>query len=131
MKPFTRADRVGELIRAALSDILRKEIKDPRLEMTVITGVEMSRDLKSARIYFSTSAGDAGRRKAALAGFKSALGYIRRTLARELELRYMPSLRFFYDESFDYGARIDAVLKSVIDDSDHDQRQPLVAEDDS
>lgn len=103
-----------------MADILRKDIHDPRLEMAVITGVEMSRDLKSARIYFSTSAGDKGRVKAAQAGFRSALGYIRRTLARELELRYMPTLRFFYDESFDYGARIDAVLKSVRHDDDPD-----------
>ncbi len=115
MKPFTRADRVGGLIQETLSDILRKNIKDPRLEMTIITGVEMSRDLKNAHIYFSTSAGSEDRRKKAAEGFESAMGYIRRTLAHELELRYMPTLRFRYDKSFDYGAHIEKVLKKIED----------------
>ncbi len=113
MKSFTRADRVASLIQKNLSDILRKGIKDPRLEMAIITSVKMSPDLKSARIYFSTSGKKS--REEASEGFKSALGYIKRTLARELELRYMPELQFFYDESFDYGSHIDNVLKSVDD----------------
>ncbi|QTA93390.1 30S ribosome-binding factor RbfA [Desulfonema magnum] len=115
MKPFKRADRVGGLIQETLSDILRKKIKDPRLDMTVITGVEMSADLKNARIFFSTSAGSEDRQKEVAAGFQSAMGYIRRTLARELELRYMPTLKFYYDTSFDYGAHIDNVLKKIED----------------
>jgi len=113
MKPFTRADRVGGLIRETLSDILRKSIKDPRLEMTVITDVSMSADLKSARIFFSTSAGTEKSIKDAARGFDSAAGYIKRSLSRELDLRYMPELKFFYDESFDYASRIDRLLKSV------------------
>jgi len=113
MKPFTRADRVGGLIQETLSDILRKDIRDPRLEMTVITGVRMSRDLKSARIFFSTSANSRKSGEEASEGFKSALGYIKRRLARELDLRYMPEIRFFYDESFDYGSHIDEVFRQL------------------
>lgn len=112
-RPFTRAERVASLIQKNLSDILRKGIKDPRLEMAVITGVKMSPDLKSARVYFSTSGKKS--KEEASEGFKSALGYIKRTLARELELRYMPELQFFYDESFEYGSHIDEILKSVKD----------------
>ncbi len=115
MKPFTRADRVGGLIQGALSGILHKKIKDPRLEMTVITSVQMSRDLKSARIFFSTSTGSKKSREEASDGFQSAMGYIKRTLASELGLRYMPEIKFFYDESFDYGEHIDNVFKRIED----------------
>ena len=120
MKPFTRSDRVGGQIRKALSELLQKDIKDPRLKMTSITGVKVSADLKNARIYFITL-GDAGRKKEAAAGFKTALGYLKRELAPKLGLRYMPELKFFYDESFDYGSRIDSLLKSLKtdDESNH------------
>ena len=120
MKSFARADRVSGLIRKTLSDVLSKNIKDPRLEMTIITGVKMSSDLKSARIYFTTSGGSRNKDEA-LEGFRHASGYVKRILARQLGLRYMPDLKFFYDESFDYGTRIDNLLKSIkIDDElDH------------
>jgi len=101
------------LIQQTLSDILRKNVKDPRLDMTIITGVNMTADLKSALIFFSTSTGSNKSREDALHGFNSALGYIRRTLAAELNLRYMPALKFSYDESFDYASRIDGLLKKI------------------
>ncbi|MFC1815676.1 30S ribosome-binding factor RbfA [Thermodesulfobacteriota bacterium] len=112
MKPFVRADRVGGLIHKVLSELLHKNIKDPRLKTTTITSVKVSQDLKSARIYFTTS-GDPKNKKEAAEGFKNARGYVKRKLARQLELRYMPELKFFYDDSFDYGAHIDNILKSL------------------
>ncbi len=111
MKSFTRADRVGALIQRNLSEILRKDIGDPRLEMVLITSVKVSRDIKNARIYFSASGQEAG--KEATEGFESASGYIKRTLAGVLGLRYMPALTFVYDDSFDYGSHIDRVLRSI------------------
>ncbi|MBW1726079.1 MAG: 30S ribosome-binding factor RbfA [Deltaproteobacteria bacterium] len=112
MKPFARSDRVSGQIQKVLSEILLKKIKDPRLEKASITDVKMSRDLRIARIYFVASGNKKSMEEAA-EGFKSALGYVKRTLARRLGLRYMPDLKFFYDESFDYGSRIDKVLKAV------------------
>jgi ribosome-binding factor A len=112
MKPFARSDRVGGQIQKVLSEILLKKVKDPRLENASITDVKMSRDLRIARIYFVTS-GNKKNIEEALEGFKSALGYVKRTVARQLGLRYMPDLKFFYDESFDYGSHIDKVLKAV------------------
>ncbi|MFP4030383.1 MAG: 30S ribosome-binding factor RbfA [Desulfococcaceae bacterium] len=123
MKPFARADRVATLIREALSDILRREIKDPRLEGVLITGVSPSRDLKTARVYFAPTGG-AARAEGAAEGFEKARGFIKRTLARELDLRYLPELRFFYDTSFDYGERIEAVLKSLKSDERTDSTPP-------
>jgi ribosome-binding factor A len=112
MKPFARSDRVSGQIQKVLSDILLKKIKDPRLEAATITSVKMSRDLKFARVYFVTSGGKESI-KEAIEGFKSALGYVKRKLAAQLGLRYMPELRFFYDDSFDYGSHIDEVIKAV------------------
>jgi ribosome-binding factor A len=123
MKPFARSDRVATLIQEALSDILRREIKDPRLEGVLITGVSLSRDLKTARIYFAPTGG-AARAEGAAEGFEKARGFIKRTLGRELNLRYLPDLRFFYDTSFDYGERIEAVFKSLKSDERTDSTPP-------
>jgi len=117
MRPFARVDRVRGLIRQVLSDLLLREIKDPRLHKCIITDVKMSKDLKNARIFFATSGSDTDV-ASALSGFDQAKGYIKRLLASELNLRYMPDISFFYDNSFDYGARIEAVLKSVIKDDE-------------
>lgn len=112
MKPYSRSDRVAGLIKQEIADLLHKEISDPRLAMATITGVKMSRDLRIAKVYFSISGGEAARR-AATEGFKQARGYLKRELAQRLELRYMPDLVFYYDESIDYGARIEQLLKEV------------------
>jgi ribosome-binding factor A len=96
---------------------MRKSINDPRLETTTITGVKMSPDLRLAYIYFITSKDSTSNskksREEAIKGFNSALGFLKRSLARQLGLRYMPNLKFYYDESFDYGSRIDSVLESI------------------
>ena len=120
MIPFSRADRVSGLIQEVLAELLKKNIRDPRLAMATITGVKMSRDLKLARIYF-TIYGDSQKSEAAVQGFASARGFIKRTLARRLNLRYMPDLKFFYDESFEYGSQIDQLIEKISTDngSDH------------
>lgn len=116
MKPYSRSERVSGEIQKVLSDILQKKVKDPRLKMATITGVKMSRDLKFARIYFTTP-GSKKSKEETKEGFESALGYVKRTLANTLNLRYMPDLKFFYDESFDYGSHINNVLKSIKTDN--------------
>ncbi|MGD9042252.1 MAG: 30S ribosome-binding factor RbfA [Desulfobacterales bacterium] len=112
MIPFSRADRVGGLIQKVLSDILKKNIKDPRLKLATITSVQGSRDLKQARIYFTTTGG-VQKKGDTIKGFSSAHGFIKRTLAHELDLKYMPNIRFFYDESLEYGAHIDELIEST------------------
>ena len=112
MKPFARSDRVGGQIQKILSEILLKKVKDPRLKNASITDVKLSRDLRIARIYFVLS-GNKKNVEEVLEGFNSAIGYVKRTVARQMGLRYMPDLKFFYDESFDYGSHIDNVLKAL------------------
>ncbi len=119
MKPFARSDRVGGQVQKVMAELLQKEIKDPRLDRVTITGVRMSRDLKIAKIYFTTPSGDDAH-AAALAGFDRARGFVKRELAHRLGLRYMPDLKFFYDESIDYGERIERLLKSVKQDDTDD-----------
>lgn len=112
MISYSRADRVGGLIQEVLSDIFQKDVADPRLRMTTITGVKMSPDLKSARIYYTTSGGK-DKINAATKALQRAHGYIKKKLARQLDLRYMPELKFFHDDSFDYGSRIEDLIKAT------------------
>jgi ribosome-binding factor A len=119
MTSFSRADRVSGLIQEVLSDILRREMADPRLAMATITGVKMSTDLRVASIYFTISGGEK-KVSAAAEAFDRARGFIKKKLARQLELRYMPELRFFHDGSFDYGSRIESLLKSVTTENGKD-----------
>ena len=118
MKPFARSDRVGGHIQKTLSEILLKKVKDPRLETATITDVKVSRDLRIAKVYFVTS-GNKKNMEEVSEGFKSALGYVKRNLARQLGLRYMPDIKFCYDESFDHGSHINKVLKTVKADNGH------------
>jgi len=109
MKAYTRADRVGVEIKKILCDVLIKEIKDPRVQSATITEVKMANDLKTAKIYFCIYSNNSKNSNInslennvvkALKGFKSASGYIKRFIAKELNLRYVPEISFFYDNSF-------------------------------
>jgi ribosome-binding factor A len=119
MTSFSRADRVSGLIQETLSDLLNKSIHDPRLQMTTITKVKMSADLRLARIYFAIY-GDDKKSEDAAKGFESARGFIKRILAPKLGLRYMPDLKFFYDDSLDYGSHIEQLLEKIKTDNEPD-----------
>jgi ribosome-binding factor A len=121
MTRFSRADRVAGLMQQILSELLHKDISDPRLQMATITHVKVTKDLRLARVFFASAGGKAGCEQVAQ-GFRSAVGFIKRSLAPRLGLRYMPELEFHYDDSFDQGARIDQLLKSIASnkhDPDH------------
>ena len=120
MKPYSRNDRVGGLIQQVLAELLQKEISDPRLAQATITAVKVSRDLRIAKIYFTTAGGEV-KSKDVLEGFNRARGFVKRELAQRLELRYMPDLKFFYDDAIDHGARIEELIKMVKadDKTDH------------
>ena len=112
MKTYARSARVSRHIRNTLAELLRKKIRDPRLRAVAITGVDLSPDLRLAKIYFSAP-GNEEAVAAAEAGFQKAHAFIKRQLAANLGLRYMPEIRFCYDRSLDYGARIDNILKTL------------------
>ena len=116
MRPFKRSKRVGGELQKIISDVLTTKVRDPRLDLVTITGVKMTGDLKIAYIYFSVT-NKKITKDDAISGFKSASGFIKHAISKELNLRYMPDLKFYYDDSFDYGSRIDQVIESL--NSDH------------
>jgi ribosome-binding factor A len=110
--PFRRADRVGDLIRRELSRLLLREVKDPRLQQVVVTAIQLSPDLRHARIFFTGGVGSADR-EAELKGLQAAAGFLRRHLGRNLRLRYAPELAFEVDDSVDRSLHIAALLKQA------------------
>ena len=85
--------------------------------MVTITGVKLTKDLREAYIYFTVSSGEKAQ-KEAMHGFNNASGFIRKSLAGTLGLRFMPKLKFIHDDSFDYGSRISSLLKSLNENDD-------------
>lgn len=110
-----RPERVGEQIHKEISRLLMHGIKDPRVATVMITGVQLTRDLRLARVYFTVT-DEATERKDAMRGLKSAAAYIRRELGQVMRLRHMPDLRFEYDSSIAYGQNIENLLRQVQDD---------------
>jgi len=110
--PFKRADRVSGLIQEELSQVLLREVKDPRLHEVVITAVRVSTDLRHARILFTASARPGGVEEV-LTGLRSAAGFLRGHLGRALHLRYAPELTFEADDSVERSLHVAALLKQV------------------
>lgn len=119
MRNYPRAKRVEALIHEELSTTLLKKIQDPRLIGVTVTAVKVSDDLATARIYFCVSERPDAK-KEAQEGFKKAAGFIKRELAAVLGLRYMPGLFFNYDESLEYGRKIDDVIRSISQEKSQD-----------
>lgn len=109
---YQRSDRVGDLLLEVVAELLSKEIRDPRVQSVTLTGARISKDLRQAKIYFSLFGGREGRMEA-LAGLKSATGFIRSKVGKQLNLRFVPSIEFTYDEVEDEAKRIEALLKKV------------------
>ncbi|MDO8445296.1 MAG: 30S ribosome-binding factor RbfA [Deltaproteobacteria bacterium] len=109
---YKRKDRVGDLLHQEISQLLIKGVKDPRIGFVTITGVEVSDDLKEAKVYYSVIGTDE-EKKAAEIGLKSSAGFIRKELRKVLALRHIPNLHFRFDSSLEYGARIERILREV------------------
>ena len=102
----------GEVLKE-LSSIIRGEIKDPRIHpMTSVMAVEVAPDLKTCKAYISVLGNDEAK-KATIPGLKSAEGYIRRQLAKHLNLRNTPEIRFILDESIEYGVNMSKMIDEV------------------
>ena len=104
--------RVSELVHIHLSNLLERKIKDPRLDMVTITDVVVTPDVSRADVYFSALGGEEGQEDAR-EGLRSAAGYLRRELGRELRLRNIPELVFHYDRSLERGERISTILDEL------------------
>ncbi len=108
-----RVDRIEEQLRIELSEILERELQDPRVHFVTVTGVKVSPDLGHARVFISILGG-AEERKKALQGLRSAASFARRSLSKRLHhLRKMPELTFDYDESIEKVNRIEELLDQI------------------
>jgi ribosome-binding factor A len=107
-----RIQRIQNLLRAEISTILQRKLKDPRVKMVTIISIEVSADLGQARVFISVYGGRKLKENA-LEGLRSAAGFIRSELMRELHLRPMPHLEFHTDESLDRGARTLDLLEQI------------------
>lgn len=111
-KDTRRIDRLGDLIKEEISSLLIREIKDPRIGMLTITDVEVSRDIRTAKVFYAVG-GDRNARKETQKGLESAVGFIRSALAQNLTIKRVPELTFIYDTSLDYGQKIDRILEEL------------------
>ena len=110
----------GEVMRV-LAEVIRSEIKDPRINpMTSVVAVEVAPDLKTCKAWISVL-GNEESQKDTLAGLKSAEGYIRNQLARKINLRNTPEIRFIIDQSIEYGVNMSRMIDEVnrADDEQH------------
>ncbi len=107
-----RPMRVGERIREEISLLLQRKVKDPGLSAVTITEVSVTPDLKIAHVNYSALVGPEERKEVARA-LRRCSGFLRRELGHSLDLRYAPELQFHYDDSYDRGARIDAILRGI------------------
>ena len=106
--------RINGEVQKELSKIIREEIKDPRIHpMTSVMAVEVAPDLKTCKAFISVR-GNEEAKQSTIKGLKNAEGYIRRELARTLNLRNTPEIRFILDESIEYGVNMSKLIDDVM-----------------
>lgn len=115
-KDFSRTDRIAEQIQRELAQLIRLEVKDPRVSMVTVTGVEVTRDYAHAKIYYTTLDGQS---KALQAGLERAAGFLRSKLASSMKLRVTPQLHFTYDASVERGAHLSQLIDQAVASDTH------------
>lgn len=119
-----RSARVADLIMQEISSIIQNEVKDPGIGFITITSVDISLDLRHAKIYFSRL-GSEDEVEKSLSSLQRATGFIRSSLGKKIRLRHIPELLFRYDESFEYAQRISNVINHI----DTEEVQDLKSDD--
>lgn len=107
-----RQERVSELLYQELSILIGNELEDPRLSLLTVTRVDVSRDLRSVKV-FVTHSDDEVSRRAVLAGLKRATPFLRRQVAQRCGLRVVPEMLFYYDDTPERAARVDELLRQI------------------
>lgn len=107
-----RADKLAHQLRNEISYIISRELKDPRIGFATITTVRVTPDLRAARIFISVL-GTPEEQQATLAALQRATSFIRRQIAGRLRLRHTPEIQFKFDDSIEYGAKMDALIEEI------------------
>ncbi len=110
-KDYARTDRVAEQIQRELAELVRLEVKDPRVRMVTLTGVEVVRDYSHAKVFYTTLDGS---NKAVQQGLEHASGFLRSQLAHVMKLRITPQLHFVYDASVERGAHLSQLIDQAV-----------------
>lgn len=116
--PNYRVGRVSQEIQKEVTDILRKRVRDPRVEGVTVTGVDVTGDLQQATVFYSTLSDDQEAVKETQAGLDKATGLVRKELGSRLTLYKTPELKFSRDESIAYGNKIDTLLNQIKKEED-------------
>jgi ribosome-binding factor A len=110
---FPRVNRISEEYKREISDLIKNDINDPRIaEFTSITSVNVSPDLKYAKVYFSVL-GDDKAKEDTMAGLKSAAGFVRKEMSKRVKLRYTPEIIFELDTSIEHGIYISKLIEDT------------------
>ncbi|MGM0470681.1 MAG: 30S ribosome-binding factor RbfA [Bacillota bacterium] len=107
-----RARRVAELIKQEVSQMLQQEIKDPRIGFVTVTDVEVSGDLRHAKVFVSVLDKEANKEET-MEGLENAVGFVRSELGQRMHLRHTPEILFRYDDSIERGVKIFEILKDL------------------
>ncbi len=118
----TRMERISDLMVVEISKILFRKVKDPRVRHVTVMDVKVTRDLKTATVFFSLLMDDLDKNEA-LAGLNRAAGFIRSELFRTLRIKSVPSLTFKIDPSVEYGAHIDKLLNTAQEGKSKDEKE--------
>ena len=121
-----RQEKLGEQIAADISDLIRTRVKDPRIGFVSVTRVEVSGDLRHAKVFVSVM-GSPEERKETMRGLNKATGFLRHELATRLTLRYMPEIAFKLDNSIEEGSRVLELINKVSQE-DQERKQMLEAQ---
>lgn len=113
-KEYSRTQRVGDFLQQELAQLLQREVRDPRVQMVSVTGVDVSRDLTHAKVFFTQLGVDSAESAATTAAvLNKAAGFLRSELARSATMRTVPRLHFRFDESVGRGRDMEALIREV------------------
>ena len=119
-REFSRSSRVAEQVQRELAELIRLELKDPRVGLITVTGVDLTPDYAHAKVFYTTLAGPDAR-KGIEAGLRAASGYLRRELGRRIRIHTLPELHFVFDESVERGDRLSRLIdEAVASDRKHE-----------
>ena len=116
-KGFSRKDRVSEQVRRELAELIRTELKDPRIGMVSITEVEVTADYAHAKVFFSSMTGSEHLAEV-MAGLEKASGFLRRELGKRISIHTTPQLHFVFDASLERGADLSKLIQEAVEISE-------------
>ncbi|MCX5716671.1 MAG: 30S ribosome-binding factor RbfA [Candidatus Omnitrophica bacterium] len=107
-----RSEKVAATLKKTVSEIIQNELKDPRIGFITVTEVKVSKDLRHVKIFF-TALGTEKEKKSAQIGLRQATGFVRRLIADRVNFRFVPTIVFVYDETYEYGMHINELLDRI------------------